>query len=254
MTDEKPPKRPDYDPQVLLNAQPVIMTVIDPGTFKVQFQNQTAHDKFGDMTAQTCYEKIVGGAEPCAFCRMPEAVQTGQITSSEVPLPNDEYLLIQWSKAETADGRTHIVESITNITDTKRQQKRIETLNQELQESVRLLEERSIRDGLTGLYNHVSELKSQAPGAAPGSAAPAARDVSIQKAAEWASQFPDSGRFWRTRPSEAATRTAWKPWWSARRSRRSTSARSASCWRNISLRKARPKSNRASLFPRLVST
>ena len=37
MTDEKPPKRPDYDPQVLLNAQPVIMTVIDPGTFKVLY-------------------------------------------------------------------------------------------------------------------------------------------------------------------------------------------------------------------------
>jgi hypothetical protein len=34
-----------------------------------------------------------------------------------------------------------------------------------------------------------SELKPQAPGAAPGSTAPAAGEVSVQKAAEWASQF-----------------------------------------------------------------
>ncbi len=161
MADPSSPKRPQYDPQVLLNSQPVIITVIDPASYKVQFENQTAMAKFGDISAQTCYEKIVGGAAPCAFCKMKEAVETGRITSSEVPLPNDEYLLVQWSKAETTDGRVHIIETITNITDTKRQQKQTELLNQKLGEMNeeliyrnQQLQERSIRDGLTGLYNH----------------------------------------------------------------------------------------------------
>jgi hypothetical protein len=170
--------RPQYDPQVLLNAQPVIITVIDPATFKVQFQNQTALAKFGDISAQTCHEKIAGCATPCSFCKMPEAVQTGQITSSEVPLPNDEYLLVQWSKAQTSDGLVHVVETITNITETKRQQKRTELLNQQLEESNRLLLDRSIRDGLTGLFNHsyfresLSRMVARATSVAPATFRP----------------------------------------------------------------------------------
>ncbi len=154
MPEPPPPKRPQYDPQVLLNAQPVIITVIDPASLTVQFQNQTSLAKFGDISSQTCHEKIAGCPAPCPFCRMPEAVQTGQVTSSEVPLPNDEYLLVQWSKAETCDGNIHVVETITDITATKRQQKQAELLNRQLEESNRQLQERSIRDGLTGLYNH----------------------------------------------------------------------------------------------------
>ena len=38
-----------YDPQVLLNSQPVIVTVIDPADHSVQFQNQTGLGAFGDM-------------------------------------------------------------------------------------------------------------------------------------------------------------------------------------------------------------
>lgn len=154
MTDPPSPIRPQYDPQTLLNSQPVTITVIDPASYKVQFQNRTSLAKFGDMSAQTCHEKIAGCATPCAFCKMPEAMQTGRITASEVPLPNDEYLLVQWSKAETHDGRIHIVETILDITETKRQLTRIELLNHQLEQNVLQLRELSIRDGLTGLYNH----------------------------------------------------------------------------------------------------
>nr|MBI3613343.1 GGDEF domain-containing protein [Nitrospirota bacterium] len=154
MSDPPSQTRPQYDPQVLLNSQPVIVTVIDPASYKVQFQNQTSLAKFGDISVQTCHEKIAGCAAPCSFCKMPEAMQTGRITANEVPLPNDEYLLVQWSKAETHDGRVHIVETILDITETKRQFTRIELLNRQLEQNVLQLRELSIRDGLTGLYNH----------------------------------------------------------------------------------------------------
>ena len=154
------PQLNQYDPQELLNCQPVIVTVIDPASYKTVFQNQVSLAKFGDISNQTCHEKIAACATPCAFCKMPEAVKTGQITASEVPLPNDEYLLVQWSKAHTVDGRVHVVETITDITQLKRQQQRTEVLNRQLEVANgelltlnRQLQERSLRDGLTGLYN-----------------------------------------------------------------------------------------------------
>jgi diguanylate cyclase (GGDEF)-like protein len=156
-----PPQGPQYDPQVLLNSQPVIITVIDPNTHKVVFQNQTSLNKFGDISHLTCHEKIANCALPCAFCKMPEAVESGRPSASEVPLPNDEHLLVQWAQVQTADGQTHIVETITDITAIKRQQaeaeglvKKLSNTNRDLMQANQLLRDQSIRDSLTGLFNH----------------------------------------------------------------------------------------------------
>jgi diguanylate cyclase (GGDEF)-like protein len=154
-------EQPQYDAKALLNSQPVIITVIDPRTHKVVFQNHTSQAKFGDISNQTCHEKIVGSSTPCQFCKMPEAVETGIATASEVPLPNDEHLLVQWTKVNTNDGRTHIVETITDITSLKRHQAQTELLVKNLSETNRdllhvnqQLRDQSTRDSLTGLYNH----------------------------------------------------------------------------------------------------
>jgi diguanylate cyclase (GGDEF)-like protein len=161
MSHSQPLPNNQYDPQVLLNSQAVIVTVIDPLSYKTVFQNRVSLGKFGDISNQPCHEKIAACPAPCAFCKMPEAVRTGQITSSEVPLPNNEYLLVQWANAPTTDGRTHVVETITDITHVKRQQHKAEHLSHELEVANRdlvtlnqQLKEHSIRDGLTGLYNH----------------------------------------------------------------------------------------------------
>ena len=155
------PDHPHYDPRVLLNSQPVIITVIDPQTHKVIFQNQTSHSKFGDMANLTCHEKIANCATPCSFCKMPESVETGQATASEVPLPNDEHLLVQWAKVTTDSGQVHIVETITDVTAIKRQQveaedlvKKLSDANRDLIHANQLLRDQSLRDSLTGLYNH----------------------------------------------------------------------------------------------------
>ena len=155
------PKELQYDPQLLLNSQPVIITVIDPATHKVVFQNQTSQNKFGDISDRVCHEKIAGCATPCAFCKMPEAVETGKSTASEVPLPNDEHLLVQWAQVPTSSGQTHVVETITDITAIKRQQaeaeglvKKLSNTNRDLMQANQLLRDQSIRDSLTGLFNH----------------------------------------------------------------------------------------------------
>jgi signal transduction histidine kinase/CheY-like chemotaxis protein len=112
--------RPSYDPQVLLNAQPVMVAVIDPVSYTIQFQNKTGLEKLGDLAGRKCYETIVRCPAPCVFCKMPEALRTGDVTVNEVALPHNQHLLVQWSKAVTDDGRVHVIETITDVTEHNR--------------------------------------------------------------------------------------------------------------------------------------
>ena len=109
-----------YDPQSLLNSQPVIVTVINPSTYHVEFQNQTGLGKFGDIGGKQCHTAIGGSAAPCGFCRMGETLRTGELTSNEVPLPNGQTILVHWAKTVTDAGETHVIETIADITERKR--------------------------------------------------------------------------------------------------------------------------------------
>ena len=120
MSGSELPMLPSYDAQSLLNAQPVMVAVIDPASYTIQFQNETGLQKLGDLSGRSCYEAIAGCPAPCAFCKMPQALSTGEVTLNEVCLPNKQHLLVQWSKAATHDGRTHIIETITDVTAHKR--------------------------------------------------------------------------------------------------------------------------------------
>lgn len=116
----KPVHQSHYDPQSLLNSQPVIVTVIDPSTYHVEFQNQTGLEKFGDIGGQQCHAVIGGSAAPCQFCRMGETLRTGELTSNEVPLPNGQTILVHWAKTVTETGEAHVIETITDITERKK--------------------------------------------------------------------------------------------------------------------------------------
>lgn len=121
-----PTRPPQYDPQSLLNSQPVIITVIDPITYRVQFQNQTGLRKFGDITDTPCYQTIASCPAPCAFCKMPEALRSGEITQNEVELPDNRFLLVQWSKTVTSSGLEHVIETITDISEKKRMERALQ--------------------------------------------------------------------------------------------------------------------------------
>jgi two-component system, cell cycle sensor histidine kinase and response regulator CckA len=109
-----------YDARVLLNSQPTIVSVIDPETHQIQFQNDTGVKKFGEIAGFACYDKIAGCSSPCQFCRMPEALASDTVISQEVALPGDKYLLVHWAKAPATNGRTHVIETIADITEHKR--------------------------------------------------------------------------------------------------------------------------------------
>ena len=111
---------PRYDAQVLLNSQPVIVSVIDPSNHKIQLQNETGIKKLGNIAGSSCYDKFFDCSSPCSFCRMPEALTSDTVISKEVSLPGDKFLLVNWSRASTANGQTHVIETIVDITEHKR--------------------------------------------------------------------------------------------------------------------------------------
>jgi two-component system, cell cycle sensor histidine kinase and response regulator CckA len=120
VSSSEPTPLPQYDAKVLLNSQPVIVSIIDPSNHHVQFQNDTGLKQLGSIAGFSCYEKIAGCPAPCGFCRMPEALVSDEVISSEVPLPGDKFLLVHWAKAATVDGTTHVIETIVDITEHKR--------------------------------------------------------------------------------------------------------------------------------------
>lgn len=136
-----PPRTLDQqsDPQALLNSQPVIITVIDPMPHRAVFQNHASLAKFGDISNRFCHERIAGCAAPCEFCRMPEAVRQSRLTASEVPFPNNEYLLVQWAPVAARSDTVHVVETITDSPTHKRQQLQTDQLVETLFETDRKL-------------------------------------------------------------------------------------------------------------------
>lgn len=124
-----------YDVLTLLNAQPVIVTVIDPRSYTVLYQNGTGEGQLGKIKGKLCYQNIPKLGNACPFCKMGDAIKTGQVQSSEVQLPDGTWLLVQFAPIRKPDGTMDIVESITNISEQKKRE-------EELSATVALLLER----------------------------------------------------------------------------------------------------------------
>lgn len=104
----------------MLDSQPAVVAVIDPGTHRVLIQNHAGLIKLGYIVGSLCHEKTFGCGTPCAFCRLPEAITSKSIVSAEVTLPGDQHRLVHWSPVSTPEGNTHVVETIVDITERRR--------------------------------------------------------------------------------------------------------------------------------------
>ncbi len=102
----------------LIDASPAIISLIDTEQWKVMYQNATGEKTLGTIVGKSCFENIPKMSANCPFCKAGEALKTGKMTSSEVPLPDGKWLLIQWSPVRT--GETMLaVETIVDITTQK---------------------------------------------------------------------------------------------------------------------------------------
>lgn len=133
------------------DSEHVTISVIEPVSYKVQFQNTRGLGTFGTPTHvnATCHERNFGRPSPCTFCKMPEAVDSGHTVSTEVALPNNEYLLVQWSKIQTTEGKAHILETVIDITERRHIAQTLEHLQRQHE-----LFLSSAGEGIYGLDRH----------------------------------------------------------------------------------------------------
>jgi PAS domain S-box-containing protein len=129
----------------------VTLSVIEPDSYRVQFQNKEGLGKVRDHTHvnETCHERNFGRPSPCTFCKLPEAVAGGHTVSTEVMLPNNESLLVRWSKIQTTDGQAHILETIIDITERRQIAQTLEHLQRQHE-----LFLSSAGEGIYGLDRH----------------------------------------------------------------------------------------------------
>ncbi|WP_447972149.1 diguanylate cyclase [Nitrospira sp. Kam-Ns4a] len=132
--------------QELIDASPAIISVIDPGCWQVCYQNRTGQTQLGPLVGHTCFDHIAHQPAVCGFCKATEAVQTGTVTASEVPRPDGRWFLVQWAPIRSTDNRVFALETITEITETKRREQEYLALKQHF-------EQLASRDALTGLLN-----------------------------------------------------------------------------------------------------
>lgn len=129
----------------LVDASPAIISLIDTQQWQVRFQNGSGRTALGEIVDQSCFQNIPKLPERCGFCRATEALATGKATSSEVPLPDGRWLLVQWAPVRT--GQTMLaVETITDITDSKVREEEYRRLKDQFEQLAAL-------DPLTGLLN-----------------------------------------------------------------------------------------------------
>jgi PAS domain-containing protein len=133
------------------DSEHVSISVIEPVSYKVQFQNKGGLGKLGDLihVNETCHERNFGRPSPCTFCKMPEVLASGHTASTEVALPNNEYLLVQWSKIQTTEGQAHILETIIDITERRQIEQTLEHLQRQHE-----LFLSSAGEGICGLDRH----------------------------------------------------------------------------------------------------
>jgi len=89
--------------------------------YKIVFQNETLKRKFGDLTGELCYEKYMGLKEPCEFCPMKKAIETGKPQTVRLTaIDGRDYQLFS-APIQNRDGSVDkVAEVVIDITELKR--------------------------------------------------------------------------------------------------------------------------------------
>lgn len=135
-----------FNIQELMDSSPAIISVIDTDTWEVQYQNQSGQSLLGQIDGKTCYTNIPKQPTNCAFCRATEALRTGKTTSAEVPMPDGQWLLVQWAPIRSKDNVLSVVETITDVTETKKREEEYHRLKDRFERLASI-------DPMTGLLN-----------------------------------------------------------------------------------------------------
>ncbi len=107
------------------------------------------------LAGKICYEAFHRLKQPCPRCPVVKVAVTGKPQSQEMISPDGRVWVIQGTPIRNKKGAIQgIMEVATDITKRKRAEKALKELNKDLLEVNKKLNQLSLRDTLTGLFNH----------------------------------------------------------------------------------------------------
>jgi PAS domain-containing protein len=128
--------------------------------YRVLLQSQTLRERFGDLTGELCYEKYMGLKEPCDFCPMVAAIQSGKVESVELTRVDGRSYELLSAPLPDADGTVDkAIEVVKDITERKRAEEELARRVEELERFNRLAVGRELR--MIELKRQINELSEQ---------------------------------------------------------------------------------------------
>ena len=108
----------------------------------IEFQNELLRERFGDKIGEKCYAAYMGLGEPCHYCSIQEAIQTGSATRIELVGKDGRNYELNSSPFRDVDGEVKVIELVRDITERKQAEKAL----RESEEKYRTIIE-NIEDG-----------------------------------------------------------------------------------------------------------
>ena len=125
----------------VLETLPAMICLLTPD-HHVAFANRSFRERFGESMGRYCYEFCFGKTDPCEFCESYEVLKSGKPHHWEVTTPDGSAIIDAWDFPFTdVDGSPLILEMDIDITDRKRAEAELKSVNAELRQTYEKLKQ-----------------------------------------------------------------------------------------------------------------
>jgi PAS domain S-box-containing protein len=124
--------------------------------YRILFQNRTLKERFGDLTAEFCYEKYMGRQEPCDLCPMVKAIESNNVESVELTGTDGRDYQLFSAPLPNPDGTVDkVIETVVDITERRKADKAVKASEEQYRALVENANEAIIvaQDGMLRFTN-----------------------------------------------------------------------------------------------------
>jgi len=121
----------------------------------IEFQNELLQTRFGDKKGEKCYIAYMGLEKPCGFCLIQESIRTKNAVRVELVGRDGMNYELSSSPFVDIDGEVKIIELIRDITESKKAEEKMSTLQDQLRQSQKMEAIGHLAGGIAHDFNNL---------------------------------------------------------------------------------------------------